>query len=191
MHRNHLKTLIEEYFPSDLEEQSYKNRFLKLLADRPDCFYRTCFEPGHITASAWVLNHTEEKVLLMHHRKLDGWFQPGGHCDGDPNVLAVALKEVGEETGLEEIEPVSAAIFDLDIHEIPAIGKEPPHYHYDVRFLVRCKKDMAFTKNHESKALQWFGKEKSALPNQQRSILRLLDKWVLKTGGHSCKELSL
>ena len=181
MHGNHFKQLICAYFPTDPDEQSYKQRFLTLLEERADCFERTCFEPGHITASAWVINHTEDKVLLMHHRKLDAWFQPGGHCDGDPNILDVALKEVHEETGLKDVEPVSLSIFDLDIHEIPAIGKEPAHYHYDVRFLIRCVTEPQLSQNHESKALRWFGKDKSALPNQQRSVLRLLDKWVSKT----------
>lgn len=186
MHCNNLKDLICNYFPKDLEEQSYKKQFLNLIEERSDCFERTCFEPGHITASAWVLNHTEEKVLLMHHRKLDIWVQPGGHCDGDPNVLEVALKEVREETGLEYVEPISFSIFDLDIHKITSIGKEPAHYHYDVRFLVRCLIEKPkLSQNHESKALKWFGKEKSALPNQQRSVIRLLDKWVSKTTSHS------
>src|SRR5690606_12021772 len=100
MHRNYLKQLISTYFPTNPDEQSYKQRFLSLLEDRANCFERTCFEPGHITASAWVLNHAKKQVLLMHHRKLDSWFQLGGHCDGSPDVLQTAIKESQEESGI-------------------------------------------------------------------------------------------
>lgn len=178
MHRNNLKQLLTEYFPSSIEEQEYKKRFLALLENRSDCFERSCIEPGHITASAWVLNHTGEQVLLLHHAKLDFWMQPGGHCDGDYNALDVALKEVNEETGLISCEPVSHAIFDIDIHSIPARSNEAAHYHYDVRFLIRCKHDEKLLQNHESKGLNWFGKDNSKLPNQQLSITRMFDKWL-------------
>ena len=58
-------------------------------------------------------------VLLMHHTKLDKWFQLGGHCDGDPDVINVAIKEASEESGIKNIKPLSLEIFDIDIHLIP------------------------------------------------------------------------
>lgn len=177
MHRNHLKQLVCEYYPTDLEEQSYKRRFLDLIEEKSDCFERTCFDPGHITASAWVLNHTSKQVLLMHHRKLDSWFQLGGHCDGSPYALQTAIKESQEESGILDIVPVFNTIFDLDIHLIPANKKEPAHYHYDVRFLLRVQEDIPFVKNRESIALAWFGLDREALPTQVPSIIRMFNKW--------------
>jgi 8-oxo-dGTP pyrophosphatase MutT (NUDIX family) len=177
MHRNHLKQLICAYFPTDPDEQSYKERFLALLEERADCFGRTCFEPGHITASAWVLNHTKRQVLLMHHRKLDSWFQLGGHCDGNPDVLQTAIKESQEESGILDIVSVFNTIFDLDIHLIPENKKEPAHYHYDIRFLLQVQEDIPFVKNRESIALAWFGLDRASLPTQVPSIIRMFNKW--------------
>ena len=42
---------------------------------------------------AWVVSPDRSRVLMMHHRKLDQWFQPGGHADGDADILRVALRE--------------------------------------------------------------------------------------------------
>jgi 8-oxo-dGTP pyrophosphatase MutT (NUDIX family) len=177
MHRNNLKKLICAYFPTDPEERLCKNRFLDLIEKRADCFERSCFEPGHITASAWLLSNTGDRVLLMHHRKLDGWFQLGGHCDGDADVLRVAIKEAQEESGILGIKPVLNTIFDLDIHVIPENKKEPAHYHYDVRFLLQVQEDVSFVQNEESLELAWFGLSKSKLPTQAPSIMRMFDKW--------------
>ena len=73
-----------------------------------------------------------DRVLLAHHRKLGRWLQPGGHSDGDPDTLAVALREAREESGLD-VQALDDAIFDLDLHRIPARDREPAHLHFDVR----------------------------------------------------------
>jgi hypothetical protein len=56
--------------------------------------------------------------------------------DGDLDLLAVALREAREESGLSGIEPVTREIYDVDIHEIPPFKDVPSHYHFDVRFLL-------------------------------------------------------
>jgi 8-oxo-dGTP pyrophosphatase MutT (NUDIX family) len=96
---------------------------------------------GHVTASAVVARLTGEHFLLVLHRKLDRWLQPGGHVeDGDASVFQTALREVREETGLPALTaPIGEAILDLDIHAIPEFGAEPAHFHYDVRFLVTTR----------------------------------------------------
>jgi 8-oxo-dGTP pyrophosphatase MutT (NUDIX family) len=90
----------------------------------------------------------------MHHRKLDKWLQPGGHCDGDENVLNVAIKEAQEESGIQSITPITEDIFDVDVHLIPANSRDEAHYHYDVRFLLKAGVDRLI-QNHESKELRW------------------------------------
>jgi len=177
VHRSHLRSLLQIYHPQDPFEIMYKVRMLKFLGVHPDCFERSC-APGHFTASAWLLDHEGARALLMHHRKLDIWVQPGGHCDGEGDLLVVAIKEAEEESGLVDIAPLEAGIFDIDIHEIPARPGEPAHLHYDVRFLLQVRSDQALIQNIESKELRWFGKDRGALPNQNAGILRLFDKWV-------------
>lgn len=73
---------------------------------------------------------------------------------------------------------MSPYIFDIDIHEIPANKKEQEHLHYDVRFLLQVASDEREIQNRESKELRWVGQEKSELPNHQRSIVRMFDKWL-------------
>ena len=118
------------------------------------------------------------KALLMHHNKLDIWVQVGGHCDGNPNVLEVAIKEAQEESGINGIEPVSEEIFDIDIHLIPGNTREKEHYHYDVRFLLQVTSDEQIVQNRESKELRWIGKKLTSLPTQNPSIIRMFNKWV-------------
>ena len=105
-----------------------------LIGHPGDPLSRATFEPGHFTASAFVLSPQRDSILLVHHRKLARWLQPGGHIDPeDPDVISAARREVVEETGLE-VEALSDDVFDIDIHGYPA-GREPGHLHFDVRFL--------------------------------------------------------
>lgn len=150
---------------------------LNFIQKYPDCFERS-LEIGHVTASAWLLHKSGTTALLMHHAKLNHWYQLGGHCDGDHDVLAVAIKEAQEESGINHIVPVSPAIFDIDIHLIPANSREKEHYHYDVRFLLQVVSDEELMQNRESKELRWIEKNKDALPTQSRSVLRMFNKWM-------------
>lgn len=109
---------------------------------------------GHVTGSAFVLSPCLKDVLLTHHAKLDRWLQLGGHCDGMRDAAAVALREAQEESGIAGIEMLSRAVFDIDIHEIPARRSEPAHLHYDVRFVMRAP-HRDFVRSGESKALAW------------------------------------
>lgn len=180
MHRDYLKQLLARYNPTQ-SEQRFKQDMLEFIYNTPLCFERT-HESGHITASAWLLNNDYSQALLMHHAKLNQWFQLGGHCDGDSDVLRVAIKEAQEESGIMNIVPVSTEIFDIDIHLIPENAKEKAHYHYDVRFLLKVDGAEEIQRNSESKELKWFGKEKLLLPTQSPSVVRMFEKW--KQYGH-------
>jgi 8-oxo-dGTP pyrophosphatase MutT (NUDIX family) len=144
-----------------------------------DCCDRTC-PPGHFTGSAWVVSADGERALLLHHRKLDRWLQPGGHADGDGDLASVALREAEEETGLPGLR-IEGAVFDLDRHLIPARGSEAAHYHYDVRFVVRAGGDEGFTVSEESHALRWLPvSEIAADPRADESVRRMARKWLAR-----------
>jgi 8-oxo-dGTP pyrophosphatase MutT (NUDIX family) len=155
-------------------ELSYKLRFLNLISTYSNCFERSLLI-GHITGSAFIVDESRRNVLLMHHTKLDKWLQPGGHCDGNTNVLAVAKKEVLEETGIR-IETSEADIFDIDIHAIPERKGIPPHEHYDIRFLFEVPDGTAFIQNEESLALKWVPIDKITDFTMEESILRMVEK---------------
>jgi len=173
--RRELLKMLEEYHPTDPQEQGYKKEIVSFIERNTECFERS-FTIGHITASSLLLNAKGTKALLMHHTKLDQWFQLGGHCDGNPDVRAVALKEAQEESGIEEMSLVSPDIFDVDIHWIPDNPKEAGHFHYDIRFLLRLETKKPIVQNSESKELRWIGKYEE-LPTTNKSVVRLFSKW--------------
>lgn len=177
MHRKNLLKLLGQYVPDDPNEIIFKEKMFSFIQENNDCFQRS-LEYGHITGSCWLLNHTNDKALLLHHTKLDRWFQLGGHCDGDSNVLEVAIKEAQEESGIMDIVPVLEGIFDLDIHLIPANHKDKAHYHYDIRFLLKVTKDLPTQANIESKALKWISKNIEDLPTDNISVVRMFNKWL-------------
>lgn len=177
MERKKLLSLLNIYNPSS-EEIEYKERLIDFINLYPDCFKRE-LQVGHITGSVWLINKEGNKALLMHHSKLNIWVQPGGHADGESDLLKVSLKEAQEESGIIGIYPISEKIFDIDIHLIPGNEKEKEHYHYDIRFLLQVKSDEELKPNKESKELRWIGKNIDELPKVDRSVSRLWEKWLV------------
>lgn len=155
------------------EEREALPRFRELLQSA-DAYQRTHL-PGHITGSAWIVDTARTKTLLVHHAKLNKWVQPGGHADGDENVLAVALKETEEETGLATL-AIVPDFFDIDIHTIPARPEIGQHEHYDVRFLFVADADAPIVVSEESHDVQWIALDNLEAYTRERSVLRMRDK---------------
>ncbi len=179
MHRENLLKLLEQYQPTDIKEINFKQQIIAFVKENEDCFERS-LDIGHITASAWLLDKAGDNALLMHHAKLDKWFQPGGHADGDNNALAVAIKEAQEESGINGVIAMDNQIFDVDIHAIPANSKDKEHFHYDIRFLLQVQSNEELQINEESKELRWIFKNRADLPTDEESIIRMFDKWLLR-----------
>lgn len=141
---------------SDFEEEIFFRRQTRSFVERsPDFWSRSRYE-GHVTGSAWVLHPDGERVLMIHHRKLDKWLQPGGHAeDSDENLADTARRETEEECGVDRLNLVTEAIFDLDIHVIPAKNSFPEHLHYDFRFLFQAESDALVGDKAEIKDLCW------------------------------------
>jgi 8-oxo-dGTP pyrophosphatase MutT (NUDIX family) len=127
-----------------------------------DAPWRRSTSQGHITASAWIVDTAHENALLIHHKKLDKWLQPGGHVDDeDATFLDAALREAREETGIASFEMLrngASSIYDVDVHEIPARNKspiEPAHFHYDIRFRLIANSTTTTFNADESNDLRW------------------------------------
>ena len=127
MDREWIVNSLINYRTSFSEERLFVSEFLELLK-HPDAFQRFHL-PGHITGSSWILDASRKFVLLVHHGTLDRWLQPGGHAEGEENVLNVALREAQEETGVKDFKALQRDIFDLDIPPIPARTGFPDHLH--------------------------------------------------------------
>lgn len=177
MHRNILLDLLEKHTPINENELKMRNETIEFVKTNQDCFMRELLI-GHVTGSAWIVNIARTHVLMMHHRKLNRWFQPGGHCDGDPDVLNVALKEAYEETGLENLKVVhgEVEIYDVDVHQIPEMKGLPAHLHYDIRFLIEADMNEQLIITEESNDLAWVLLEKIADHNDAESIMRMVRK---------------
>jgi 8-oxo-dGTP pyrophosphatase MutT (NUDIX family) len=174
---NLLYQSIAAHTPVDAHEAEMQREMLIFVDKYADCLWRTQLL-GHITASAWVVDTATQSVLLIHHRKLDRWLQPGGHADGEADTLAVAQREVWEETGLET-EPIDSAIFDLDIHLIPERGSEPAHYHYDLRYLLRPLAGSVLVPNAEVHAAEWVPLAAVQARTSDRSVMRMVEKSMI------------
>ena len=175
MHRNKLLTLLKNHHPTDPQEILFTEQITDFVNENPDCFERILLV-GHVTGSAWVIDKSRQFTLLTHHRKLDKWFQTGGHCDGDADVLNVALNEAHEETGLTDIQIINPNIFDIDIHQIPERKGVPAHLHYDVRFLFEADKNEPLSISSESTDLAWIALLEVANLDDSESIMRMVNK---------------
>jgi 8-oxo-dGTP pyrophosphatase MutT (NUDIX family) len=147
----------------------------EFVAANTDCFERSNGE-GHVTGSAWVVDSHATRAVLVHHRRLDRWLQPGGHADGDPDIRAVARREAEEETGLQSLRAASPGIYDIDVHRIPAAGATPSHLHYDVRFAFFADPAEAPAVGEESVAVAWVALDRLAELGADASVLRLAAK---------------
>jgi 8-oxo-dGTP pyrophosphatase MutT (NUDIX family) len=168
---------LAEYRGRHPEESDVIERFAAFVSSEPNCFRRDCWS-GHVTGSAWVVNEQGTHVLLTHHRKLDRWLQLGGHSDGDCDPLRVACREANEESGLV-VEPLSDALFDIDIHLIPARRDDPAHHHFDARFALRAAVSAEnFRVSDESHALRWVTVDELGEVTTEPSMLRMATKWL-------------
>ena len=184
---NEIISHIEAHRAFDHAEASAKAQTLAFIRAYPDCLHRSCLQ-GHLTASAWILSSDLQAAVLLHHKKLDRWFQPGGHVDGNPNLLESALREAAEETGLQvsDFNFASRTIFDIDAHTIPARPNEPKHTHFDIRYAFTVDYQ-ELPGNAESHDVRFVSLDQVRLFNNTSSVVRLVRKTtdqLMTTSGH-------
>lgn len=140
--------------PEQPQQEMLRQAFLTLLQARPDACDREC-APGHITASAVVLDSTTEHVLLTLHPRVGRWLQLGGHCEPEDSTLhGAALREATEESGMDGLQ-IDRQPVHLDLHPITcSLGA--PTRHFDVRFVVRTPEGARPARSAESLDLRWW-----------------------------------
>jgi len=159
----------------DPHEAAMAAEILRFVETHADCAERS-LQIGHLTGSAWIVDRERKRTLLTHHRKLGKWLQLGGHADGQLDLLAVALREAQEESGLARLRVVDAVIFDVDRHLIPARKTEPAHWHYDIRFMIEADPGEPLVVSDESHDLAWIEIARMAEYNAEESMLRMARK---------------
>ena len=161
----HIIADIETYIPRNEQEEKDKQVMLAWINQGGDLYTRKN-EVAHFTASAWVTDLSHEYVLLAYHNIYQSWSWLGGHADGDSNLFAVAEREVLEESGLQEIRPVSTKIISLEILTVNGHIKNgkyvASHLHMNVTYLFEADRRQAIhNKADENKAVAWFAKEEA------------------------------
>jgi 8-oxo-dGTP pyrophosphatase MutT (NUDIX family) len=172
-----LRDQLSQYHPADEAEASFVARMALLTQTETACA-RSHFAPGHFTASAFVLSPDRHELILIHHKKLGIWVQPGGHVDPtDRDLESAARREVAEEVGLRNLQPLLAggALFDVDIHAIPARKDEPLHEHFDVRFAFVAP-TLDFERSEEVSDARWLPLGEVGATTTDRSVLRAVEK---------------
>lgn len=151
---------IIKYRPCNEQEQRDKAVILAFLENNEDAFLRSNLI-AHMTASAWIVNPERTKTLMVYHNIYDSWSWTGGHADGETDLLAVALREAREETGIAHVRPVSPEIFSLEVLTVDGHEKRgayvPSHLHLNVTYLLEAEEsDTLHICKEENSGVAWF-----------------------------------
>ena len=162
---------LEGYAPWTEQEARDKAVLLTMLRSGRDLWTREN-ETAHLTASAWVTDPTRTRVLMCYHNIYHSWSWLGGHADGDRDLLGVALREVGEESGLASVRPVSEDLFSLEILTVDGHEKRgryvPSHLHLNVTYLLEADDtETLAVKPDENSAVGWFGLDEAVAASSE------------------------
>jgi 8-oxo-dGTP pyrophosphatase MutT (NUDIX family) len=180
-----LLATLSAYVAEDRADAEALERIRSFVESSPDPFSRA--HPEHVTGSAVVARPDGSAFLLVHHRRLDRWLQPGGHAEEeDRSIFETALREAKEETGVTELEaPLGERVLDVDIHEVPRRGNAPPHLHLDIRHLLTTTKEPAAAPAREVRGVAWYTFEGALDSGTDASFRRVLLKaraWLAEGG---------
>lgn len=187
MTRQDLVKRLEEYQPFNEQEEKDKPLILYWIRNQEDAFSREN-KVAHITASAWVVNKDRSKVLMVYHNIYNSWSWLGGHADGETDLLSVAIREVKEEAGITDVQPVSEEIFSVESLTVDGHVKRgeyvSSHLHLNITFLLEADSEEAVSiKDDENSGVAWFSPadalEKSTEPWFVRHVYaKLIDKMI-------------
>ncbi len=155
-----LKKDIEAFVPYNEQEERDKELLLRYLSSGENVFIREN-RGAHFSASAWVVNHSRDKVLLAYHNIYDSWAWTGGHADGEKDLLKVAVQEAMEETGIKTVKPVMENIFSLEVLTVDGHEKKgayvSSHLHLNVTYLLQGdEREVLRKKEDENSDVGWF-----------------------------------
>lgn len=163
-----MKRLIEEiraFEPDCEQERRDQALILDYIEKNPGALWRS--DPvAHLTASAWVTNAARDRVLMVYHRLYDSWSWTGGHADGEEDLLAVAMRECREETGVTHLRPISEKICSLEVLTVDGHEKHgeyvSSHLHLNLTYLLEAdENDTLRICEEENSGVRWFTREEA------------------------------
>lgn len=185
------RELIAAYQPEDERESKAKALILQQTALHGDLLL-TRDEGGHLTSSAMIFNRKLDRVLMVHHHIYQSFSWTGGHADGDADLLAVAIREAREETGIKTLTPLTSRLLSLDLLHVPAHEKNglpvPAHVHYSAAFaLIGEEEEPLRPKQDENSAVRWVPIDKLAQVCREAHMLPLYQKLIRRTKALAAK----
>jgi ADP-ribose pyrophosphatase YjhB (NUDIX family) len=175
---------IKEYNPYNDQEKKDKEIILQCISTFRDLLTRNN-ELVHVTSSAFIINKTKDKALMIHHNIYNSWSWTGGHADGNKDLLSVALSEASEETGIKNVHPIGNGIVSLDILPVQGHIKKglyvAPHLHLSVAYLAEADEaDVLTVKEDENSAVEWIPIDDinrySSEPHMQKVYSKIISK---------------
>ncbi len=162
---------ITAFRPYNEQEARDKALLLSLLAGPRELFTREN-KTMHMTASAWTLNRAHDRALMVYHNIYDSWSWMGGHADGDADLLAVARREVCEESGLKDVRPLLDGIFSLEILTVDGHEKRgayvSSHLHLNVTYLLEANESEPLAvKPDENSGVRWFALDEAVAASSE------------------------
>lgn len=165
MNRQELIQQLKEYTPFNEQEELDRSLILNWIEHNADAFSREN-KVAHVTASAWVVNKDQSKVLMVYHNIYQSWSWLGGHADGETDLLSVAIREVKEEAGITNVHPVSEEIYSLESLTVDGHVKNgkyvSSHLHFNITYLLEAdSKEAVSIKADENSGVAWFSPEEA------------------------------
>ena len=163
---------LEKYQPVNEQEEKDKSFIISCLKQFDNIFSREN-NLAHMTASAWVVNKTHDKVLMAYHNIYDSWSWLGGHADGETDLLSTTMREVEEESGIHNIHPVSDDIYSLEVLTVDGHIKRgeyvSSHLHLNVTYLIEADEAESLSiKPDENSGVKWFALDEAIKASSEK-----------------------
>lgn len=140
---------------------------------------------AHFTCSGFVMNRARTHVLMIHHNIYNAWGWTGGHADGEEDFLAVAQREIVEETGVADVTALSRQMVSLDVLPVHGHTKKgvyiTPHLHFNVTYAFEAADDAVLTVNEEENSgVAWIAVEDIATMCNEPHMIPIYEKIVVR-----------
>ena len=176
-----IRETMDAFKPMCPQEAADRALALKMIEEYPDNVLTRDNLFAHFTASGFVVNEALDKVLMVHHLIYRTWAWTGGHADGESDLLAVAIREAEEETGIVNLRPLTGVMDSFDV--LPVYGHEKKgayvgtHLHLSAAYiLIASEEDAIRIKADENDGVRWIPRDEMDKYSNEPYLIRIYEK---------------